>query len=71
MTIIRLLKIFAVLRNTGMLNTFIKGFNPNLKTFNSKNNVEQNFRKTLEVLGLYLSNWGNSFQQEQTLFPKN
>ena len=51
MTIIRLLKIFAVLRNTGIFNTFIKGFNPILKTFNSKNNVEQNFRKTLESLG--------------------
>ena len=51
MTIIRLLKIFVVLRNTGIFNTFIKGFNPFLKTFNSKNNVEQNFRKTLESLG--------------------
>ena len=51
MTIIRLLRIFAVLRNTGIFNTFIKGFNPILKTFNSKNNVEQNFRKTLESLG--------------------
>ena len=51
MTIIRLLKIFAVLRNTGIFNTFIKGFNPFLKTFSSKNNIEQNFRKTLESLG--------------------
>ena len=45
------IKNFAVLRNTGIFNTFIKGFNPILKTFNSKNNVEQNFRKTLESLG--------------------
>ena len=51
MTIIRLLKIFSVLRNTGIFNTFIKGFNPFLKTFSSKNNIEQNFRKTLESLG--------------------
>ena len=51
MTIIRLLKIFAVLRNTGIFNTFIKGFNPFLKTFSSKNNIEQNFRETLESLG--------------------
>ena len=51
MTIIRLLKIFAVLRNTGIFNTFIKGFNPILKTSSLKNNVEQNFRKTLEGLG--------------------
>ena len=33
MTIIRLLKIFVILRNTGIFNTFIKVFNQFLKTF--------------------------------------
>jgi len=51
MTILRLIKIFAVLRNTGIFKTSIKGFNPILKTLGTKNNVEQYFWETLESLG--------------------
>lgn len=51
MRFFRLLKIFFSIRNSGIFNLFIKGFNPLLKTVNKKENIEHEFKQALEGLG--------------------
>ena len=51
MRLIRLFQIFYSIRSTGIFNLFIKGYNPFLKTFNQRNNIENKFKKTMENLG--------------------
>ena len=51
MRFIRLFQIFFSIRNTGIFNLFIKGYNPFLKTFNQQNNIENKFKKAMENLG--------------------
>ena len=51
MRLIRLFQIFFSIRNTGIFNLFIKGYNPFLKTFNQQNNIENKFKKAMENLG--------------------
>ena len=51
MRLIRLFQIFFSIRNTGIFNLFIKGYNHFLKTFNQQNNIEKKFKKAMENLG--------------------
>ena len=51
MNIFRLLYIFFKLRNTGVFNSFINGFNPLIKTFYSKEDSSRKLKIVLEELG--------------------
>ena len=51
MNILRLLYIFFKLRNTGIFNSFIKGFNPLIKTFHYKEDSSRRLKIVLEELG--------------------
>ena len=51
MRLIRLIQIFISIRNSGIFNLFVKGFNPILKTFSQQNNTENKFKKAMENLG--------------------
>ena len=51
MNIFRLLYIFLKLRNSGIFNSFINGFNPLIKTLYNKRNSSRKLRIVLEELG--------------------
>ena len=51
MNIFRLLYIFLKLRNSGIFNSFIDGFNPLIKTFYKKGDSSRKLRIVLEELG--------------------
>ena len=51
MNIFRLLYIFLKLRNSGIFNSFIDGFNPLIKTFYNKGDSSRKLRIVLEELG--------------------
>ena len=51
MNIFRILYIFLKLRNSGIFNSFIDGFNPLIKTFYNKGDSSRKLRIVLEELG--------------------
>ena len=51
MNIFRLLYIFLKLRNSGIFNSFINGFNPLIKTFYNKEDSSRRLKIVLEELG--------------------
>ena len=70
MRFIRLFSIFFTIRNTGIFNGLLPGFNPLFKTFFAVENSEKRFRASLENLGPVFIKLGQLLSTRTDLLPK-
>ena len=58
MKLLRLMQVFLSLRRSGIFYLFIDNFNPLVKPLKKPDNIENNFKRTLESLGPFFIKLG-------------